>query len=231
MICAHDFQRRATTLKKLGQLIQYPGLRLSEFLFHSPHPEEKNKDSIDDKTQKFDLNEQNDPHLYIDIKQPANVFAWMICRKTLRSFGEAFYLRIQAYTSILLSYAILCVLFLNLIAWTQMRHHVSTIWLLIITVVAISSICIFAISKATKLQALSSIQRDQVQKELFFLEKELMDADEADNTLEFKQISHAKVLLQQVDESINFHELVHKPTKFASRKNGYSRKPCVCNVF
>ncbi|HIN49072.1 MAG TPA: hypothetical protein EYM80_12835, partial [Deltaproteobacteria bacterium] len=156
MICAHDFQRRATTLKKLGQLIQYPGLRLSEFLFHSPHPEEKNKDSIDDKTQKFDLNEQNDPHLYIDIKQPANVFAWMICRKTLRSFGEAFYLRIQAYTSILLSYAILCVLFLNLIAWTQMRHHVSTIWLLIITVVAISSICIFAISKATKLQALSS---------------------------------------------------------------------------
>ncbi|MCH2269636.1 MAG: hypothetical protein MK510_03680 [SAR324 cluster bacterium] len=213
MICAHDFQRRATTLKKLGQLIQYPGLRLSEFLFHSPHPEEKNKDSIDDKTQKFDLNEQNDPHLYIDIKQPANVFAWMICRKTLRSFGGAFYLRIQAYTSILLSYAILCVLFLNLIAWTQMRHHVSTIWLLIITVVAISSICIFAISKATKLQALSSIQRDQVQKELFFLEKELLDADEADNTLEFKQISHAKVLLQQVDESINFHELVHKPTK------------------
>ena len=212
-VCAHDFQRRATTLKKLGQLIQYPGLRLSEFLFHSPHPEEKNKDSIDDKTQKFDLNEQNDPHLYIDIKQPANVFAWMICRKTLRSFGEAFYLRIQAYTSILLSYAILCVLFLNLIAWTQMRHHVSTIWLLIITVVAISSICIFAISKATKLQALSSIQRDQVQKELFFLEKELLDADEADNTLEFKQISHAKVLLQQVDESINFHELVHKPTK------------------
>ena len=45
------------------------------------------------------------------------------------------------------------------------------------------------------------------------MEKELMDADKADNTLEFKQNSHAKVLLQQVDESINFHELVHKPTK------------------
>ena len=220
MICAHDFQRRATTLKKLGQLIQYPGLRLSEFLFHSPHPEEKNKDSIDDKTQKFDLNEQNDPHLYIDIKQPANVFAWMICRKTLRSFGEAFYLRIQAYTSILLSYAVLCVLFLNLVAWTQMRHHVSTIWLLIITVVTISSICIFAISKATKLQALSSIQRDQVQKELFFLEKELMDADEADNTLEFKQISHAKVLLQQVDESINFQNWYTSPRSLQQGKTG-----------
>ena len=40
-----------------------------------------------------------------------------------------------------------------------------------------------------------------------------MDADNDANTLEYKQISHAKVLLQQVDESINFHELVHKPTK------------------
>jgi multisubunit Na+/H+ antiporter MnhG subunit len=137
----------------------------------------------------------------------------MICRKTLRSFGEIFYLRIQAYTSILLSYAILCVLFLNVIAWTQTRHHVSTIWLLIIIVFSISAVCVFAISKATKLQTLSSDQRDQVQKELFFLEKELMDAENADKTLEFKQFSQAKVLLQQVDESINFHELIHKPTK------------------
>ena len=212
-VCTHDFKRRTTTLKKLGKLIHYPGLRVSEFLFHRPHQEEKDIDSTIDKTQEFDRTKENDKYVYIDIKQPGNVFAWMISRKTLRSFGEVFYLRIQAYTSILLSYAILCVLFLNLIAWTQMRHHVSTIWLLIITVVAISSICIFAISKATNLQTLSSDQRDQVQKELFFLEKELMDADDAANTLEFKQIRYAKVLLQQVDESINFHELVHKPTK------------------
>ena len=52
-----------------------------------------------------------------------------------------------------------------------------------------------------------------MQKELFFLEKELLDAENADKILEFKQISHAKVLLRQVDESINFHELIHKPTK------------------
>ena len=28
-----------------------------------------------------------------------------------------------------------------------------------------------------------------------------------------KQINHAKFLLQQIDESINFNELIHKPTK------------------
>jgi hypothetical protein len=213
MICAHDFQRRATTLKKLGKLIQYPGVRLSELLFDRPNPQEKDNDGIKNEQEESSPADPNDPYVYIDIKKPANVFAWMICRKTLRSFGETFYLRIQGYTSILLSYAILCVLFLNVIAWTQMRHHVSTIWLLIIIVFFISAVCVFAISKATKLQALSSIQRDQVQKELFFLEKELLDAENADKILEFKQISHAKVLLRQVDESINFHELIHKPTK------------------
>jgi len=36
LICAHSFNRRAATLKKLGQLIQYPGLSLAEFLHHQP---------------------------------------------------------------------------------------------------------------------------------------------------------------------------------------------------
>ena len=216
MICAHDFNRRAKTLKILGRLIQYPGVRLSELLFHKPNPEKKDKseqDVIKNKQHESRLVDPIDPYVYIDMKEPANVFAWMICRKTLRSYGEAFYLRVQGYTSILLSYAILCVLFLNVIAWTQMRYHVSTLWLLIIIVFSISAVCVFAISKATKLQTLSSDQRDQVQKELFFLEKELMETAEADKNLKVKHIRYAKVLLQQVDESINFNELVHKPTK------------------
>ena len=137
----------------------------------------------------------------------------MMCRKTLRSFGEAFYLRIQAYNSILLFYAISCMVILNMIAWTQARHHVSTIYLIILIVVVISSICIFTISKATKLQMLSSSQRDQLQNQLFLLEQELMNAENAEKPALYKQIQQAKVLLQQVDESIHFHELIHKPVK------------------
>ena len=33
------------------------------------------------------------------------------------------------------------------------------------------------------------------------------------DTSVIKQINHAKFLLQQIDESINFNELIHKPTK------------------
>jgi len=103
MICAHDFNRRAKTLKILGRLIQYPGVRLSELLFHKPNPEKKDKseqDVIKNKQHESRLVDPIDPYVYIDMKEPANVFAWMICRKTLRSYGEAFYLRVQGYTSI-----------------------------------------------------------------------------------------------------------------------------------
>ncbi len=127
--------------------------------------------------------------------------------------GEAYYLRIQAYTSILLGYAICCVLFLNLIAWTQMRHHVSTIWLLLLIIAAISSICIFAILKTTKLQSFSADQRDQVQGELFFLEKELADMASEDSNTERQQLLSAKALLQRVDESISCNELIHRPAR------------------
>ena len=34
-----------------------------------------------------------------------------------------------------------------------------------------------------------------------------------DLKLEIRQINHSKFLLQQVDESINFNELIHKPTR------------------
>ena len=205
LICAHDFQRRTESLKKLGALIQYPGLRISEFLHHKPKSE-TDANAMDD-------GNLDDAHIFIDLKQPSNVFAWMMCRKTLRSFGEGFYLRIQAYTSILLFYAICCVVFLNMIAWTQPRHHIATIYLIILIVAVISSICIFAIVKAIKLQTLSSEQRDQLQNQLFLLEKELIDAENSGDAQLCKQINQAKVLLQQVDGSISFHELSHKPVR------------------
>ena len=82
-----------------------------------------------------------------------------------------------------------------------------------IILLSISSKPFLSIFKASKLQNLSSIQRDNIKKELFFLEKELIDAEKKDLKLEIRQINHSKFLLQQVDESINFNELIHKPTR------------------
>ena len=207
-------------MKRLGELINFPGIPLSEFLFHMPKKEIKNSGEQPDENLSADIENdelgrpQATPYVFIDLKKRSNVFAWMNCRKTLRSFGEGFYLRIQSYTSILLMYSFFCVVILNVIAWMQMRHHVSTIYLIMMIVIVIASISIFSISKATKLQALSSSHRDMLRKELFLQEEEIWASEsEKDSGNKLNELRSAQALLEQVDESINFHDLIHKPTK------------------
>lgn len=219
-ICAYDFKRRFNAMKRLGELINFPGIPLSEFLFHIPKKEIKKNDEQPDENLSADIENdelggpQKTTYVFIDLKKRSNVFAWMNCRKTLRSFGEGFYLRIQGYTSILLMYSFFCVVILNVIAWMQMRHHVSTIYLIMMIVIIIASISIFSISKAIKLQYLSSSQRDLIRKEIFLQEEEIWNSESEDNSArELRQLRSAKALLEQVDESINFNDLIHKPTK------------------
>ncbi len=219
-ICAYDFKRRFNSMKRLGELITFPGVAISDFLFKIPKDETKNNRKLSDENLTADAgnedswSNQKNPHVFIDLKKRSNVFAWMNCRKTLRSFGEGFYLRIQGYTSTLLMYSFFCIIILNVIAWMQLRHHVSTIYLMIMIIIVIASISIFSISKATKLQNLSSSQRDLIRKEIFLQEEEMWHSDSQDDVNEeLKQLRSAKALLEQVDESINFNDLMYKPTK------------------
>ena len=227
-ICAYDFKRRFNSMKKLGALITFTGVTISDFLFHIPK-EEKNNDeqigknlTVDAENGEIGDNQKN-PNVFIDLKKRSNVFAWMNCRKTLRSFGEGYYLRIQGYTSTLLKYSFFCIVILNVIAWMQLRHHVSTIYLIIMIIIVIASISIFSISKATKLQTLSSSQRNLVRKEIFLQEEEMWHADSQENIKEdLNELRSAKALLEQVDESINFNDLMYKPTKvlgFSANQN------------
>ena len=228
-ICAHDFKRRFNSMKRLGELITFPGLAISDFLFHIPKEERKNSSEEPDENLTANTeNEEPGPnqknsYVFFDLKKRSNVFAWMNCRKTLRSFGEGFYLRIQGYTSTLLLYSFFCIVILNMIAWMQLRHHVSTIYLIIMIIIVIASISIFSISKAIKLQTLSSSQRDLVRKEIFLQEEEMWHSDSQDNTQEdLNELRSAKALLEQVDESINFNDLIYKPTKvlgFSANQN------------
>ena len=227
-ICAYDFKRRFNSMKKLGELITFPGVAIRDFLFHIPK-EEKNNDKQIGKNRTVDAEsgeigaDQKNPNVFIDLKKRSNVFAWMNCRKTLRSFGEGYYLRIQGYTSTLLMYSFFCIVILNVIAWMQLRHHVSTIYLIIMIIIVIASISIFSISKATKLQTLSSSQRNLVRKEIFLQEEEMWHADSQENIKEdLNELRSAKALLEQVDESINFNDLMYKPTKvlgFSANQN------------
>ena len=218
-ISAYDFKRRFNSMKKLGELITFPGVPISDFLFHIPKEGKNNHEQNSENLHSVYKNEeiadnQKTPNIFIDLKKRSNVFAWMNCRKTLRSFGEGYYLRIQGYTSTLLMYSFFCIVILNVIAWMQLRHHVSTIYLIIMIIIVIASISIFSISKATKLQTLSSSQRNLVRKEIFLQEEEMWHADSQENIKnDLNELRSAKALLEQVDESINFNDLMYKPTR------------------
>jgi len=198
LISAHDFNRRARLISSLGSLVTYPGIPLSKLLGNTSEATQKTAPEA---------------HLFISLKNANNVFAWMNCRKTLRSFGEGYYQRTQVYTSILLGYAFLCVFALNIIMWGQLQHHVSTVYLISFLVFAIASIAIASINKATRLQGLSRIHRDMIKQEVFLQEKQLLELDPASQQVDIQRLRQAKTLLQQVDEMIHFQEEIYKPTR------------------
>jgi len=190
LVCSVDYERRFQCSKKLGDLVSYPGLAFNKLF---PDSDSSN--------------------IFIDLQKRINVFSWMNMRKVLRSFGEAFYLRIQSYTSILIFYSMFCVAILNLIIWTELRHHISTIYVISVIIFFISSISLFAIYKAIKLQSLSAEHRDYIRNEIFIIEEEIWELqlkERSKNKLD--DLKSAKALLEQVDESINYKELIYKPT-------------------
>ena len=68
-------------------------------------------------------------------------------------------------------------------------------------------------SKAIQLQSLSAKHRDFIRNELFIIEEEIWELKLAGKGEErINDLSSAKALLQQVDESINYKELIYKPT-------------------
>ena len=202
LVCAIDFDRRIETTKKLGELIKYPGAKISSIF-----DDHKDEDKI-----------------FIDLQKRVNVFAWMNVRNVLRSFGETYLYRIESYTSILVFYSLVCVAILNLIVWTEMRHHISTIYLIVAIITCISGISIYSIFKAIKLQSLSQKHRDFIRNEIFIIEEEISELQETNkDSLKLKDLKSAKDLLIQADANINFKELIYKPTTIM----GYSANPGV----
>jgi hypothetical protein len=60
---------------------------------------------------------------------------------------------------------------------------------------------------------LSAKHRDFIRKELFIIEEEIWELKMNDpDTEKISELESAKALLQQVDESINYNELIYKPT-------------------
>ncbi len=192
LLCRFDFKRRKLAIELMGDAIENSGVSLSQI-----YP--------DDEALK-----EQDQLLFINLEKRANVFAWTITRRVLKSFGEAFYNRIQGYTSILFLFSLVCVGILNLLFWGAFDHHISTIVALVTIVTGIAFVSIRAIFSAIDLQRLSETHRDRIRKKMFVFEEKaaFLDADKSDS---YRDSSFVRSLLQQADETLSFHELTYKP--------------------
>ena len=191
LLCRFDFKRRKSAIEILGDAIEYPGVSLRQI-----YPDdEQSKGGAD--------------FLFLDLEKRANVFGWTITRRVLKSFGEAFYNRIQGYTSILFLFSLVCVGILNLLFWGAFEHHISTVVALLAIIAGIAFVSLRAIFSAIDLQRLSEIHRDRLRKRMFvFEEKAASLGTSAENA---KESSFVRSLLQQADETLSFHELTYKP--------------------
>ena len=151
----------------------------------------------------------DNPHEFVR-KSPADLRDWLSLRRVIRSFGERYRLRVQAYTSILLCFAILCVALLNFLAWTKASHHLSTIAVLLTTTFVIAFIGSFAMRCAIQLQQQSYIARSELL--TYLLEAEIeVDSDSAAKDSSDLSKDKTRRMLKLIDEYIDFSEIVHKP--------------------
>ena len=192
LLCRFDFKRRKSAIELMGDAIENPGVSLSQI-----YP--------DDEALKG-----TDQLLFINLEKRANVFAWTITRRVLKSFGEAFYNRIQGYTSILVLFSLFCVGILNLLFWGAFEHHISTVVALVTIITGIAFVSLRAIFSAIDLQRLSEMHRDRIRKKMFVFEEKVacLVGDKSDS---YRDSTFVRSLLQQADETLSFHELIYKP--------------------
>ena len=188
LLCAHDFERRMLAGELYYLALLPPGLDLT-----MPEGEIEN--------------------IFFDKHSPNCINGWVQSRKVVRSFGERFYRRVQSYTSLLITYSIFCVGVLNFIMWAQIPHQVATAVTIGTTIFVISFIGSYAMYGAIRLQHSSYLQRASLQQELLSLEVEIgILSQENKRVDELNRLIAAKNLLQQVDENVNYEELIFRPT-------------------
>ena len=194
LLCAHDFDRRVYTSELYHQALLSPGLNLK-----MPN----GKAEI----------------IFFDKHSPNCINGWVQSRNVVRGFGERFYRRVQSYTSLLISYSVLCVIALNFMMWTQIPHQAATAVTIVAMIFVISFIGSYAMYGAIRLQRTSYLQRAALQEELLSLEVEIgILSQQGANSDKLQRLNTAKNLLQQVDENLNFEELVFRPTSILGNR-------------
>ena len=113
--------------------------------------------------------------VYIDLREGANAFSWVLARRAVKAFGTGYYSRVQAYIGVLFMWSVFAMIALNLLFWSNQKHSSITITYLCFTVFLITICVLTAVSEATKLQEMVTIHRMILKNEIFAIDQTLSD--------------------------------------------------------
>ncbi|GMH57371.1 hypothetical protein TrLO_g12679 [Triparma laevis f. longispina] len=257
-IAVHDFMRRKHTMKLLGRMTTFPGVRLDEFLTRKESKgekkdaeiakvkeKEKAKKELEAKKKGTDINSSekvyaapDDPkkddnpadpaaleegdlppirsmqtsldspdisglRVYIDLREGANAFSWVLARRAVKAFGSGYYSRIQAYIGVLFLWSVFAMISLNGLFWSSQKHSVNTIYYLCIVVFTITVCVLTAVGEATKLQEMVTLHRMILKNEIFAIDQTLSDNALHEENVKKGLRSATKKFAPSLDERLN----------------------------
>jgi len=151
-----DLKRRSAVLSMLNEMIQYPGIEFQKlFRDASFHPSEPS-------------------HMFLNFEEGNNAYLWLLIRRSVRVAGYNFYIRGMSYIGICVGWAIAATLVLNLIVFTESKHHVASLGAIMIGILAITLSVQVALRGATSLQYLIPMHRLTLKEKLVELNHEVV---------------------------------------------------------
>lgn len=126
--------------------------------------------------------------IHLDLKNPNNIFAFLLLRRVLRQVGKAYARRCEAYTLFFMLVGFGAILAINLSLWTKLPHSSATLLQQLVVSVYFVCFLIYISVQATRLQDLVEQQREVLNMEVFSVQKELFEIDTA---LQLRHHSHS----------------------------------------
>jgi hypothetical protein len=218
-----DCSRRRKAFELVSRLITRPGIKLSEFL-HDDFYAERGKPPLPCKydtlsSHAFCAEEEN---IFIDIREPGNMYSWMILRRVIRLLGTRYYSRCQIFLLLYISFSFLLTLILTSLFLSDITHYIfGLVQLFFVVVFYVSG---FTLSAANAIGAQKRVNQDRLllKREILDLEKEIIDYKQhifhpQHEPVEIEWYTHqlelARDFMNTSDELIYFEEEKNEPVR------------------
>ena len=226
-----DFRRRVKAMEMMTQLISYPGVKWNDLfpgaaevgvegnrVVEEEEETPRDEESGSDGTTLSGTQTCSKGYLFLDLSNANNAFAWHLMRRVLRHICTNFHVRARGYIGILVVLAIVATYGSILILYLRIRHHFATLCLILLSVLAVTSLSISALFQGQALQACVPELILKLKRLRMRLSQEVMQVtggvkSDSNEGLAFRsqRLTYLNELLRSIEEIIQFEEMEQEP--------------------